>query len=88
MIYKKPTSTDHAINDYLNHPYLYKMANLNCAIHIVFEMPVSTEEFENKINIIKYVAVVNGYKSNIVNMLFERKQNKHYHNIHKDDIRM
>ena len=52
------------------------MAFFNCMIHRLLALPLSTDDYNNELNIIKHIALANGYKSHIVDRIINKKQNK------------
>lgn len=71
-IYRKPTTTNMTIHSGSFHPTSQKMAAYNCFIYRALNFPLSTEDRKKEINIIKHIAVKNGYKSTIVDDLLRR----------------
>lgn len=63
-IYRKPTHTDLIINNKSNHPIQQKLAVFYSLIHRATYIPMSKENIEIEINIIKQIAINNGYPSN------------------------
>ena len=60
-IYRKPTQTDHAIHIESHHPYTHKMAAFNCYVHRLLSIPLSKDNFNKEVNVIKQIATNNGY---------------------------
>ena len=75
-IYRKPTTTDHAIHASSCHPFSHKMAFFNCMIHRLLALPLSTEDYKNELGIIKHIATAYGYKNHIVDRIINKKQNR------------
>ena len=78
-IYRKPTTTDLTIHAHSYHPYTQKIAPFNAFVHRLLNVPLSREDYRDEVNIIKYIAVKNGYKSNMIDNLIRKhryKQNK------------
>jgi hypothetical protein len=61
-IFRKPTQTDQTIHVTSNHPYQHKMAAYNHMIHRLNNIPMSVDDYQEELNIIKYIADQNGYK--------------------------
>ena len=59
-IYRKPTTTDHAIHASSYHPYSHKMTFFNSMVHRLLSLPLSTEDHKNEVEIIKHIAIANG----------------------------
>lgn len=75
-IYRKPTATDHTIHSSSYHPMAHKMAAYNSMVHRLLLVPMDNEDFENELLTIKYIAVANGYKSNTINDIVNKKRKK------------
>jgi len=65
-IYRKPTTTDTIIHNTSNHPTQHKHAALNTMIHRLLNIPMNKINYNNEVNIIKYIAQENGYDPKIV----------------------
>ena len=76
-VYRKPTTTNATIHRSSFHPKSQKMAAYNSMIHRAVTFPLSPEDFKEEINIIKHIAVSNGYSSTIVDDLLAKKKRKH-----------
>ena len=57
-IYRKPTTTDHAIHASSYHPYSHKMAFFNSMVHRLLSLPLSTEDHKNEVEIIKHLSLI------------------------------
>ena len=55
-IYRKQTTTDTVIHVDSYYPYNQKMAALKSFIHRLMTIPLSTQEFQNELHILKYIA--------------------------------
>ena len=42
----------------------------------MLSLPLSTEDHKNEVDIIKHIAIANGYKSNIIDKIINKKQNR------------
>ncbi|KAK5639993.1 hypothetical protein RI129_010804 [Pyrocoelia pectoralis] len=65
-IYRKPTTTDTLIPIESEHSFPHKLASLNSLIHRLFSIPMSPDSFNNELNIIKQIAINNGYPAHLV----------------------
>lgn len=65
-IYRKPTTTNMTIHSSSFHPRSHKMAAFNCYVYRALRFPLSNEDRDRELDIIKHIAVSNGYKSTIV----------------------
>ena len=45
-------------------------------VHRLLSLPLSTEDHKNEVDIIKHIAIANGYKSNIIDKIINKKQNR------------
>ena len=45
-------------------------------VHRLLSLPLSTEDHKNEVEIIKHIAIANGYKSNIIDKIINKKQNR------------
>ena len=45
-------------------------------IHRLMSLPLSTEDYKNEVDIIKHIATANGYKSNIIDKIINKEQNR------------
>ena len=68
-IFHKPTHTDVTIHSTSNHPYAQKLATFRSYIHRLVTVPLSPENYNIELNIIKQIAVNNGYHI-VINKLF------------------
>ena len=75
-IYRKPTTTDITIHASSNHPYTHKMATFNALAHRLTNIPMDIEDYNDEINIIKHIAIVNGYNSKIIDKIKYKHANK------------
>ena len=53
-----------------------KMAFFNSMVHRLLSLPLSTEDHKNEVEIIKHIAIANGYKCNIIDKIINKKQNR------------
>ncbi|XP_050518679.1 uncharacterized protein LOC126892954 isoform X2 [Diabrotica virgifera virgifera] len=75
-IFRKPTQTDHVIHFSSNHPLSHKLAAFRSFIHRLFSIPMSTDSFNKELNIIKQIAVNNGYDPSIIDKLIRKRESK------------
>lgn len=54
----------------------HKLASFNSMIHRAINVPLSNDNYNNEINIIKQIGHNNGYKPEIINRLVNKKQTK------------
>jgi hypothetical protein len=72
-IYRKDTFTDNIIPADSHHPDSYKMAAFNSMIHRLMSIPLTTENYNAEIEIIKTIARNNGYKTKDVDIRVKKK---------------
>lgn len=65
-IFRKPSQTDHVIPEDSNHHPQHKMAAFRCYVHRLLTIPLSDASYQTELNIIKQIAVNNGYEPEIV----------------------
>ncbi|XP_050515797.1 uncharacterized protein LOC126890693 [Diabrotica virgifera virgifera] len=75
-IFRKPTQTDHVIHFSSNHPLSHKLAAFRSFIHRLFSIPMPTDSFNNELNIIKQIAVNNGYDPSIIVKLIRKRESR------------
>lgn len=75
-IYRKPTATDHTIHASSNHPQSHKMAAYNCFVNRLIKIPMTQDDYNQEYTILKYIAVSNGYQSNIIDKIISKQKNK------------
>lgn len=73
-IHRKPTQTSCIIHNTSNHPYKQKIAALDNYVHRLITTPMSKSEYNNEINILKSIALENGYAPQIINNIIKRKR--------------
>lgn len=79
-IYRKPTATDHTIDNSSYHPITHKMAAYNSLVHRLLTIPLSPENYRNEVQLIKHIAVANGYNSSIVDRIILKQRSKRKNN--------
>ncbi|XP_050511970.1 uncharacterized protein LOC126888016 [Diabrotica virgifera virgifera] len=72
-IFRKPTQTDHIIPNSSNHPYQQKMSAFHCYIHRLLNIPMSKDNYNNEVSILKQLAVNNGYSPLIIDNIIRKK---------------
>lgn len=75
-IYRKPTQTDHVIPDQSNHPQQHKMAAFHCYINRLLNFPLSKEDYNSEVNILKQIAHNNNYEPDLIPKLIEKTKYK------------
>ena len=60
-IFHKPSQTDMVIHNSSAHPFSHKLAAFRSYIHGLVNVPMSQENFQIELNIIKQIAINNGY---------------------------
>ena len=71
-IYRKPTTTVSVIHNTSNHPIQHKHAAFHSMIHRLTNIPMSTHDYNNELNTIKYIAQENGYPPEIINTILNK----------------
>ena len=75
-IFRKPTTTDITIHATSHHPISQKMAAYNSFVHKLLTIPMEPSDYEEELNIIKQIAVANGYKSSTIDKLINKQQKR------------
>lgn len=75
-IFHKPSHTDTVIHNSSSHPYPHKMAAFNSMIHRLLNVPLSEVDFKYELNLIKQIAVNNGYNPQLINNIYNKKIHK------------
>lgn len=78
-VYRKPTTTAHAIHISSNHPENHKQAAFRCYLNRVKNIPNTDENKKQELHIINQIALDNGYNINWVNKIksnMEKNTNK------------
>lgn len=75
-IFHKPSHTDMIIHETSAHPHSHKLAAFHSYIHRLFSVPLSDENFQKELNIIKQIAVNNGYQVHLIDTLIRKKREK------------
>ena len=72
-IFHKPSYTDTVIHSTSCHPIQHKFASFHSMLHRLLTVPLQTINFNKELNIIKQIAVNNGYNPNIIDKLLKQK---------------
>lgn len=75
-IFRKPTTTDQIIHNSSNHPISHKHAAFHSLIHRLLNTPLSKMDYITELNIIKQIAVNNGYNTKLIDKLIWKHKNK------------
>ena len=75
-IYHKNTATDHVIPYDSNHPPSHKLSAFRSFFHRLFSIPLSELNFEKELNIIRNIALNNGFPLSVIDRLFHRQQRR------------
>jgi hypothetical protein len=75
-IFRKPTTSSQTIHAMSYHPYSQKFAAYNSMVHRLLNMPLSLENYNKEVRIIKHIALDNGYKTEMINKLIWKHKNK------------
>lgn len=75
-IFRKPTQTDHSINNLSCHQLGHKLSAFKAYIHRMFRTPLDRDRFLDEVVTLKHIATQNGYKPNIIDKLITKYQNK------------
>ena len=71
-IFRKPTTTDHAVPYHSAAPLSHKLAGFRFLFNRLFSIPLEKQEFRNELNLINYIADTNGYPSDLINNLYKK----------------
>ena len=55
------------------HPYAHKLAAFRFYIHRLLNTPLSIEDYNSELNIIKQIAVNNGCQANLIDTMFKKR---------------
>lgn len=76
-IYRKPTFTDSIIPYNSCHHPTHKFASLSCFIHRLLTIPLSRHDFVTELNIIRQIAINNGFPLSVFNALYNKKLSRY-----------
>lgn len=79
-IFRKPTHTGVVIDNTSLHPISHKLAAFNCYINRVLNIPLSQENYNKEILIIKQIASNHNYNSTLIDTLLTKRLNKNIQN--------
>jgi hypothetical protein len=71
-VYRKPTTTDQTIHASSYHPYSHKIAAYRSMVNRLIKLPLSAEEYSNELNIIKHIAISNGFETKMIDGLIKK----------------
>lgn len=72
-IFHKPTHTDTTIHKSSCHPTQHKHAAFYSMIHRLITVPMINTNFQKELNIIKQIAINNGYTTQLINKILNKK---------------
>lgn len=75
-IFHKPSHTDITIHNSSVHPYSHKLAAFNSMIHRLLTIPLSIDNYNKELNIIKQIAVNNSYDPKLIDDIIAKKLHK------------
>lgn len=75
-IYRKPTTTSTTIHNSSFHPKSQKMAAFNSLVYRAIKFPLSDDARKREIDVIKHIAVANGYDNTIVDDILRKHTKK------------
>jgi hypothetical protein len=88
-VFRKPTATDTTIHATSHHPMSHKLAAYHSFVNRLLSVPLSNEDYINEKNIIKHIAVSNGYSPELIDkLILKHKQKKSGNNsptVHSND---
>ena len=73
-IFRKNSYTDITIHANSIHPFQHKLAAYNSFVHRLINTPLSEQNFNKELNIIKQISVNNGYNPNMIDKILTQKQ--------------
>src|SRR5436190_9621658 len=75
-IYRKPTSNFRFIPNDSYHPQSQKRAAFDSMVHRLLTTPLSSEDYNKELNIIKEIAQFNGYSNKLVHQILNKKKKR------------
>ena len=78
QIYRKPTFTDTFIHKQSLTSRHIKLSSFNAMVHRLLIVPLSKENFNKEVDIIKAIAQNNGYDESIIDSLIKKKTEENY----------
>ncbi len=77
-IYRKPTTSNQTIHATSYHPMPQKLAAYNSMVHRLLHVPLNQDQYIHEVNIIKHIAIANGFKSSMVDRLISKHRASKY----------
>ena len=81
-IYRKPTTTNVIIHGDSHHPLSQKLAAYNSFIHRLLMITLNNDDFECELNIIKHIAMANGYESQMIDNILRKHKSRRSRQTH------
>lgn len=75
-IFRKPTCTDTIIPSTSNQSMQIKLSVFHSMIHRLLNFPLNENNYNKEVNIIKQIAINNGYKGSLIDRLIKNKEKK------------
>ena len=75
-IFHKPSHTDIVIHNSSCHPIQHKLAAFHSMIHRLVTLPLNKVNFTKELNIIKQIAINNGYNPDLIDQILRKKSYK------------
>jgi hypothetical protein len=75
-IFRKPTDNPQIIPSDSFHPMKYKKAAFESMIHRLLNIPLDKAEYNKELEYIKHTARINGYGSNVIEELLDKRRNQ------------
>nr|CAH7764687.1 unnamed protein product [Callosobruchus chinensis] len=72
----EPSHTDITIHSSSNHPYTHKIAAYHSYVHRLINVPMNDADYNKELNIIKQIALNNGYNPSLIDSIIKKKQFK------------
>lgn len=79
-IYRKPTTSNQTIHSTSYHPVSHKLAAYNSMVYRLLHVPMTEQNYNRELKIIKQIAVSNGYDIQMVDNLVKKYKNKQNQN--------
>lgn len=77
-IFRKDTYTDTVIHNSSNHPFTQKLAAFHSMVNRLVTIPLSVTNFTLELNLIKQIAVNNGYSTKLIDQLLNKKNKQKF----------
>ncbi|XP_069701805.1 metacaspase-2-like [Periplaneta americana] len=75
-IYRKETTTTHAIKKHSIHPITHKISKFRFLIDRLLTTPLNRDNYNKELNYIKQIAFENGYENQLINNLIQKRKTK------------